>query len=89
MVCYRDDKQFIHERSINDGIGKSTYQNSPIILPNRRTDAGAFSEKRRGSLNFGGERKPKPRNLALLVSRGFMKLAASVVMKLDLNHFKE
>ena len=89
MMCDGNDEQLVLEFSINDRIGEATYKNSPIMLPDRRTDAWAFLDKFYGSLDFVGKRKSESRDLAFVISGGVTKFLPSIVMKFYFDHFKE
>ena len=57
-----------------------------VATPENR--AWAFPDKFYGSLDFGGERKPKSRDLALIVLRRLTKFLSSIGMKFYFDHFK-
>ena len=89
MMCDGNDDQLVLEFSIDDRIGEATYKNSPIMLPDRRTDAWAFLDKFNGPLDFVGKRKSESRDLAFVVLRRMTKLLPSIVKKFYFDHFKE
>lgn len=89
MMCDGNDDQLVLEFSINDRIRESTYENSPIMLPDRRTDAWAFMDKFYCSLDFVGKRKSESCDLAFVISGGVTKFLPSIGMKFYFGHFKK